>query len=98
MDIDQMQNELVDNARKNAIEFLENGRLKGEFNGGLDRMLENEGYIRLCAIILRGDGIENIRKALREEMFSERHCEALIEQNERFAIAQHQRWKMEDQS
>ena len=82
MDIDDFRDGLIIEATTGAKEFLESGKYGGEFSEAVDRVVENEGALRVFAMILRGDDAKAITKALEEEMFSERHCEREIERAE----------------
>lgn len=89
MEIDSMKDSLINDAKKSAIEFLETGYYGGEFFDAMDRLIENEGFIRVSAMILRGDDLKNIIKVFQEEAFAESHCVKEIERQQSIAAQNH---------
>lgn len=85
MEIDDFRDSLISKVKREAETFLKEGKYGGELSEAIDRLVENEGVIRVICKLLCGDDAKETRKALDEEMFSERFCEQEIERAESIA-------------
>ena len=79
MELDDFRDSLINKVEREAEAFLKEGKYGGELSEAIDRLVENEGVIRVICKLLCGDDAKETRKALDEEMFSERFCEREIE-------------------